>query len=101
LLDKFGNPNEDWSMETMVVTDSPLMTLEQAAPVAGCTPTYLRRLANTGRIETVRMAGGRPLVTERTAKEVRRTLTSRAVCNRQKPKAKPKRKPAARDARRG
>jgi hypothetical protein len=92
-LDEFGFPNNNGGIEEMIfMTNSPLMTIEQAAPFAGCTPTYLRRLVKDGSVASVPRYPSGYFVTMEIAESVRETLSSRATCNRDKPKTR--RKPA-------
>ena len=74
----------------MILTDSPLMTAERAATVAGCSENYLRRQIKAGRVEAIKTIGGGWVMTQKTALEFRKTLSSRAACNRDK--ARPARK---------
>ena len=85
-------------MDTMILTDSPLMTAERAATVAGCSANYLRRQIKAGRVEAIKTIGGGWVLTQRTAMEFRKTLSSRAACNREKPKAARKSTPRNRRA---
>lgn len=74
----------------MILTDSPLMTAERAATVAGCSSNYLRRKIKEGRVEAIKTIGGGWVLTKRTAEEFRKTLSSRAACNRDRPKSRRK-----------
>lgn len=85
-------------MDSMILTDSPLMTAERAAAFAGCSSNYFRRQIKAGRVEAIKTLGGPWVVTQRTAEEFRKTLSSRAACNRDKPKAGRKAKPRPRRA---
>ena len=76
----------------IIMTNSPLMTVEQAAQFAGCTPTYLRRLVKDGSVASVPRFPTGYLMTKEVAESVRETLSSRATCNRDAPKTR--RKPA-------
>ena len=96
-MDEFGFPNDTWDME-MILTDSPLMTAERAATFAGCSSNYLRRKIKEGRVEAVKTLGGGWVLTQRTAIEFRKTLSSRAACNRDKPKTRRKPSPKTRRA---
>jgi hypothetical protein len=82
----------------MILTDSPLMTAERAATVAGCSANYLRRKIKEGRVEAIKTIGGGWVLTQKTALEFRKTLSSRAGCNRDKPKAGRKSTPRTRRA---
>ena len=83
----------------IIMTNSPLMTVEQAAHFAGCTPTYLRRLVKDGSVVSVPRYPSGYLMTKEVAESVRETLSSRATCNRDKPKTR--RKPSPRTRRGG
>lgn len=68
------------------------LTAEQAAKVAGCTPTWIRKLLKAGRLEGVQVCGWTWLIDEQDALAIKKNLSSRAVSKRDHEPKKAKRK---------
>ena len=65
-----------------VKQDANYLTAEQAAKVAGCSATWIRRLLKEGRLAGVQVCGWTWIIDEREVLLLRKNLTSRAVSKR-------------------
>jgi hypothetical protein len=83
----------------MISADSPIHTAEAGAKIAGCSPTYLRKLLSRGEIPGYLASGTTWLTTESVLRQLRTRLTARALCNRDDAPAKRRKRPGRPSAR--